>query len=311
MIEGLEILGGLVLLFYGGDTLVDGSVSLARRLHVPKAIIGLTIVAFGTSAPEFVVNIEAALKNLDDIAIGNIVGSNISNTLLILGVSGMFAVIKLTNKQVRKDLIFLTIITIMFLAVSYYQQKVGFIDGLVYLTLLLAYSIKKYQWVRKNKDVQQLDIDHDFKAFKAVSFIVLGIIMLILGGNLTVMGAVGIAQQLGISEAVISVTIIAIGSSAPELSACVSACKKGHSEIAIANVIGSNIFNIILGLGAISVFKDINISEKFLNFDMFFLAFSICALLFATIFSGKISRTLAVFFVLIYITFLSLQYIHA
>lgn len=312
ILDIIYILSGLTLLFFGGDKLVDGAVAIARKAHISKAVIGLTIVAFGTSAPEFVVNIHAMLANLDSVAIGNVIGSNISNGLFILGISGMFATINLKNRQIRQDILFLTLITLIFLGFCYHQQKVGIIDGFIYLILMAAYSFRKYDWVKNNKQKEdEFDIEGDLKSLKALAYVVAGIAMLILGGDLTVTGAISIAKSLGISEAIISVTIIAFGSSAPELATCISACKKGHDDIALSNIIGSNIFNIVLGLGAISVFQEIFIANKFIEIDLPFLMASVCILIFAMIFYKKIPRTLAVLLILLYIAFLGLQYINS
>ncbi len=319
MLEALQIFAGLTFLIYGGDVLVDGSVALAKRMNISKAVIGLTIVAFGTSAPEFVVNITSVLKEKNDIAIGNIIGSNISNTFLILGISTFFAKIALDDKQIRNDTLFLSLITFLFIGISYYQGFVGLYDGILYLALLILYSIKKYRWVRQNKiailaNIEDADenyedtLEHELAGVKALFMVIIGITMLIIGGDFTVLGAIGIANMIGVSEAVISVTIIAIGSSAPELSACISACKKGHSEIAISNVVGSNIFNIILGLGAIAIFRDIEISDKFLKFDLIYLAMAMTTLLIACLLPKKIGRVLATIFVLLYTVFIILQY---
>jgi len=270
----------------------------------------LTIVAFGTSAPEFVVNIQAILGNFDDIAVGNIIGSNISNSFLILGSTAIFSSILFTNKSLNLDISFLLIITAAFITICFVFKEVNLYSGLGLTFILLYYSNLKFNQVKKNKKLLDPELTEPVadSTLKLVSIIILGMAMLVVGGKITVDGAIGIAKLLNISEAVISATIIALGSSLPELAACVAAAKKKQTEIAITNVVGSNIFNIVLGLGFIAFFQPIEISSKFLNFDLYFLSLSIFILAIIAFITKKLVRNVAILFILIYLTFIFLQY---
>jgi cation:H+ antiporter len=317
MIDVIIIIFGLSLLYYGGEILIKGSVALARSFDLPPIIIGMTIVAFGTSAPEFVVTIQAASKDLFDVAVGNIIGSNISNTFLILGVSALICNIIFDERQIKKDLLFLALITSVFTIFLITDNSVGNIEGLLLAAILLIYTYLKIKFILQSKKATIKEVEKELaeefeeeNISNKKSFILClgGIILLILGGELTVRGATAIAEMLGISEAIIGLTIVALGSSAPELASSIVAARKKHYDIIIGNVAGSNILNIVIGLGFVAVFKDIEVSEKFLDYDIIYLVLSSILLVLIAFIFKKLNKLSGMAFILIYSSFVILQF---
>lgn len=282
---------GFFFLIKGADYLVDGASSLAKKFKISNLVIGLTIVAFGTSAPEFIVNIFASLKGNSDIAIGNILGSNIANILLILGISSIIYPITAKKNTVLKEipLSLLAVIALGLMANDVLIDGAGLsvitrIDGLI---LLLFFAIFLYYTFGIAKNSEEIDGQEIvvMKNWQAFLYIVLGLVGLTFGGQWIVNGAIKIAGNLGVSQSLIGLTIVAIGTSLPELAtSAMAACKK-QSDIAIGNVVGSNIFNIFWILGASAVIHPLpfNISA---NRDI---AMTILAslLLFSIMFIGK------------------------
>lgn len=270
MLNFIILVVGLVILVKCADIFVDGSSNVARAFGIPSLIIGLTIVAFGTSAPEAAVSITAALKGSNEISIGNVVGSNLCNSLLILGVCGVIRAIK-AKKEVRKrdfPYYLLSAVVLFIMVAEYFFNggTTGYItrkDGLILLCFLGIYLVSLISDVKRNKAGDNQEQKEKFN-IKDVARIVIGIAGIILGGQMVVNGAVDIAKALGVSESVIALTIVAIGTSLPELATSVAATRKGEQDIAIGNVIGSNIFNILFILGITSV-----ISPLSLNFNTF------------------------------------------
>ena len=244
---------GFIILIKGADIFVDGSSSLAKNFKVPAMLIGLTIVAFGTSAPELAVSIQSKLNGSGDIILGNVIGSNILNILLILGVSSMFHALNVKDNTVKKELPMILLISILLIVLICDSFLVGTKnsfsrqDGII---LILFFSVFIYYLVtlaKNNKDEQEEIVQ--FGISKSIVFILLGIVGIILGSKLVVEGASKIATILGVSERIIALTIVALGTSLPELVTSVSATRKGEYDIAIGNIVGSNIFNICLVLG--------------------------------------------------------------
>lgn len=270
MLNFIILVVGLVILVKCADIFVDGSSNVARAFGIPSLIIGLTIVAFGTSAPEAAVSITAALKGSNEISIGNVVGSNLCNSLLILGVCGVIRAIK-AKKEVRKrdfPYYLLSAVVLFIMVAEYFFNggTTGYItrkDGLILLCFLGIYLVSLISDVKRNKAGDNQEQKEKFN-IKDVARIVIGIAGIILGGQMVVNGAVDIAKALGVSESVIALTIVAIGTSLPELATSVAATRKREQDIAIGNVIGSNIFNILFILGITSV-----ISPLSLNFNTF------------------------------------------
>lgn len=283
----LLVLGGFFLLIKGADYLVGGSSSLARKLGVPALVVGLTVVAFGTSAPELFVNVFAAVRGSTDIAIGNILGSNLANILLILGVTALVAPLTLQSSTVWKEIPFSLLAAVMLLILGADQflegaagGVLGRIDALVLLAFFLVFVVYTFG-IRKNGEQPEEKIEQ-LPLRKSILQILGGLVALILGGQFVVNGATAIALGLGVSENLIALTIVAVGTSLPELVSSVVAARKGHQDIAIGNVVGSNIFNIFLVLGTTSLitplpFNTPNIMDAFAVMTatllMFFLLF--------------------------------------
>ena len=260
LLDILLIIVGVVLVIWGADRMTDGAVSIAQRLKIPKIVIGLTIVAMGTSAPEFFVSLMSALKGTPDLAVGNVVGSNIFNTLLIVGVAAMVAPIVISRSTVRKDMPWSMLAAIL-LTVMCLDSVISRWDALVLFVLFCTFIGYNLREARKGK--AQPDEEEEGKAMRpilAVGLVLLGLGCLVLGSNVFVDSATRVAQQLGVSEAVIGLTIVAGGTSLPELATSVVAARKGQSAIAIGNVIGSNVFNVLMIIGITGLVKPMNIN---------------------------------------------------
>lgn len=246
---------GFFLLVKGADLFVDGSSNLAKSLKIPTLIIGLTIVAFGTSAPEAAVSITASLSGSNAISIGNVIGSNICNLLLVLGMSALYHPLKTTEKVVKRDYLFSIFASFILLIVILEEflggANISIISRSEGLLLLMFLGIYLYALILDSKKAQKkLEIEkHKFTA-KDFIWIILGVGGILVGGNLVVNSAVKIAESYHISENLVALTIVAIGTSLPELVTSIVAAKKKETDIAIGNVIGSNIFNILFILGA-------------------------------------------------------------
>lgn len=255
MLNFIVLVVGLALLVKCADIFVDGSSNVAKAFGIPSLIIGLTIVAFGTSAPEAAVSITAALKGSNEMSIGNVVGSNICNSLLILGACGLFTSLK-AKKEVRKrdfPYYLLSAIVLLIMTGDYFLrgQATGIItraNGLILLCFLGIYLVSLIADVKRNQKGDNQEEKTKFK-LKDVLCIIIGIAGVAIGGQFVVDGATGIARALGVSETVIALTIVAIGTSLPELVTSIIASKKGETDLAIGNVVGSNIFNILFILG--------------------------------------------------------------
>lgn len=243
---------GIVLVLWGADRLTDGAVAVAEKMKMPQIVIGLTIVAMGTSMPEFCVSLISALKGTSDLAVGNIVGSNIFNTLLIVGVSALVAPMSIMKTTVRKDIPFALVASALLLIMCL-DGDISRIDAAILFVMFLIFM---YITLRGAK-VQGTDVEEKEKKSMAtwlsVVWILVGLACLIGGSNLFVDGATAVATKLGVSEAVIGLTIVAGGTSLPELATSVVSARKGNSGIAIGNVLGSNVFNILAILGLTGV----------------------------------------------------------
>ena len=248
----LFIVIGIVLVLWGADRLTDGAVAVAEKMKMPQIVIGLTIVAMGTSMPEFCVSLISALKGTSDLAVGNIVGSNIFNTLLIVGVSALVAPMSIMKTTVRKDIPFALVASALLLIMCL-DGDISRIDAAILFVMFLIFM---YITLRGAK-AQGTDLEAKEKkpmaTWLSVVWILVGLACLIGGSNLFVDGATAVATKLGVSEAVIGLTIVAGGTSLPELATSVVSARKGNSGIAIGNVLGSNVFNILAILGLTGV----------------------------------------------------------
>lgn len=288
---------GIILLIKGADWLVDGSSSLAKKLGVPTIVIGLTIVAFGTSMPELVVNVISAIKHNGGIAFGNVIGSNIANILLILGVSTLISDIKVQKTTTWKEIpfSFLAIVVLLIFANTMFLDNISInvvtrFEGMILLLFFAIFLYYVFELSRK----KSIDISHDDIEIKKHSslqvFLLIsgGLFCLYLGGKWTVEGAIQMARYFGLSEYFIGLTIVAVGTSLPELVTSIIASLKKHNDIVIGNVIGSNIFNIFWILGVTALIYPFAIPNN-VNFDLIVLLLT-TILLFLFMFVGKKHR---------------------
>ena len=261
MKELMILVLGFVLLIKGADWFVDGASGIAARFGIPQLVIGLTIVAMGTSAPEAAVSITAAMKGSAGITIGNVVGSNILNIWVILGISSLLSILAVARSTVRVEIPFMMLVTAVLLAEGW-DGTIGFLDGVCLWLLFLAYLGYLFVLARKNRE-EQVGGSEILPLPKALGFTVLGLAMIILGSDFTVDGASAVARLLGLSERFIGLTIVALGTSLPELFTSVNAARKHNADIAIGNIVGSNIFNILFVVGTCSLIIPVPMAAAF------------------------------------------------
>jgi cation:H+ antiporter len=264
---------GLVGLYFGAEWLLRGSVALAWRLAIPTLIVSLVIVGFGTSMPELLVSVRAALSGSSDIALGNVVGSNAANILLIIGVCALISPITHWDKSVRRD-VWMMLAASALLLVLVQFSVIGRLAGLGMAVILFAYLAYTY-WQGKqrveelNADLEPDDIKHESLTPGFTALLILGgLATLFIGAELLVRGSTSLARDFGVSEAVIGLTVVAIGTSLPELATGIMSAMKRHSDIMIGNIIGSNIFNILFILGVTAMLQPISVDPRFGSFDV-------------------------------------------
>lgn len=279
MLITLSILGGFIILTLGAEALVRGASSIALRLGITPLIIGLTIVAFGTSAPELAVSVKSALAGNSGIALGNVIGSNIANIGLILAITALIRPIQVQSQVVKRDIPLMILASMLFWGLLL-DGELSLIDGVVLLSLLIGYLAFSYISSKNSNQEEEIEAGPNNPLLSAL-FIVVGISMLVGGGILFVNGAVDLAKTFGVSEVIIGLTIVAIGTSMPELVTSVIAALKGQSDIAIGNIVGSNIFNILGILGITAIVQPVS-SLGFQPIDFIvMLAFAVIILPFA------------------------------
>jgi cation:H+ antiporter len=251
----LFIILGVALVLFGADKLTEGAAALARRMNVPEIIIGLTIVAAGTSAPELFVSLVSALNGTPDLAVGNVVGSNTMNCMLIVGCAAMVAPMTISPSTVKKDIPFSVAASVLLILLAF-NSFLGRLDGII---LLLGFAVFMTYTLMQAKTESSETVKETSPIWKNILFIVFGLAGLVIGSNLFVDSASDVALSLGISEGVVGLTIVAGGTSLPELATSVVAARKGQSAIAIGNVIGSNVFNILFILGLTATISPLEI----------------------------------------------------
>ncbi len=264
----LSVIAGLVLLFVGGEGLVRGSVAVAERFGLSKLLIGLTIVAFGTSAPELLVAVQAALDDAPEIALGNVVGSNIANVFLILGLAVLIAPIASWRRTAVRDAMVAVLASLALFGLVQ-GDVIGRVEGGVLFAALLIYLGASYWLERREPDSVHGSEVEEFEDIKfnrpwmPFALVVGGIAALVFGADLLVDGSVSIARELGVSDAVIGLSLVAIGTSLPELATAVVAAYRRHADVVLGNVIGSNIFNVLAILGITTLIQPISVSARF------------------------------------------------
>ena len=284
---GLLIIG-FVLLIKGADIFVDGSSGIAAKFGIPQLVIGLTIVAMGTSSPEAAVSISAALKGSAEITIGNIVGSNILNILIILGISSVIVPLAVAKSTIKYEIPFMIVITVLLL-VTGLNSSIGIVEGIILLAAFAAYLT--YLFIMAKNDMKQEDSPKDISTVKSALFIILGLAMIVLGSNFTVDAASAIALSLGLSERFIGLTIVALGTSLPELCTSVSAARKGNADIAIGNIVGSNIFNILFIVGLSALITEVPVARNFIFDTLIAAAAAVMLLICCLLGKGRLKRS--------------------
>ena len=312
----IQLIGGFLLLFAGGEALVRGSVSLARRLNVSPLLIGATVVAFGTSMPELVVTLQAALRGSAGIAFGNVIGSNIANLLLIFGLAIAITPVMVTRRAAARDGGVLVVATALLVVFTSFGTLVAW-QGALMLVLLALFTGGSYWHERQLGSATGTRHAHEAEErqrlprpiWLAVPTALFGLAAVAGGAHLMVGAATVIARGLGISETVIGITIVAVGTSLPELATTVVAAYRRHADVAIGNVIGSSVFNILAIMGVVIVVTPLPVPEEVLHVEIWVLA-GITALVIAITLSGiRMGRPLGVLFLLGYAAFAAVQYL--
>ena len=252
---------GFVMLVKGADYFVDGAAGVATKFGIPQLVVGLTIVAMGTSAPEAAVSITGAMNGAADISVGNVVGSNILNILIILGITGVITSVAVQKSTLFVEMPFMLAITAVLIVLGLTGNEITFVEGIIFWALFIVYLIYLYILAKKGTEEEASE---DRPVWKLLLFIVLGGAVVVWGANISVNAATAIATAIGISEKFIGLTIVALGTSLPELVASVTAARKGNADIAIGNIVGSNIFNILFVLGTSALIIPIPYQASFL-----------------------------------------------
>ena len=275
---------GFVMLIKGADWFVDGAAGIADKLHIPQLIIGLTIVALGTSAPEAAISISASVQGSADIAVGNILGSNILNILIILGITSVITPLAVQKSTVKYEIPFVIIISVIFGLIGLFDNSIGFIDGILLWVLFIAYIAYLFIMTKKGKIQADESDDEDNdkkpkKVWQLILFGIIGIALVVFGSNITVNAATEIATMFGMSERFIGLTIVALGTSLPELVTSITAALKKNADIAIGNIVGSNIFNILFVIGTSAMITPVAYQNQFLIDSIFCVATAMLLLL--------------------------------
>ncbi|PKM22974.1 MAG: sodium:calcium antiporter [Gammaproteobacteria bacterium HGW-Gammaproteobacteria-14] len=297
MLNLLFVLIGVLLLTGGGEALIRGSLAAAKRMGVSPLLSGLLIVGFGTSAPELVVSVDAALNERPDIAVGNVVGSNISNILLILGMCALITPLSVKPLVLRRDAVTVVAASILFL-ILVGGNALARSDAAIFLLALLGYLIWAYRTERSGEapsaQLHKAEGEEVTALPKTtlwiVMAVVLGLVLLIMGSQILLKGAVGIAESFGLSEAVIGLTLVAVGTSLPELSISVIAAFRRHADVAIGNILGSNIFNLLGILGISAVLQPLPVHDRILQFDQWVMLVTSLILLLFLYTGSRLSR---------------------
>ena len=299
----LILIIGLVLLVKGADFFVKGASSLAMKFKIPQIVIGLTIVAMGTSAPEASVSINSALKGVTGVAIGNVLGSNIANVLLILGLTSAICALRLQKNSVKIEMPFVLFVTALMCVAGYYLHSLDRIFGFVLLLLFGAFLAYLFKISQDSQNKSQEEDSKLMNPWLMLLCIVGGLGALVYGSDLTVNSAIDIAHRLSISDRIICLTIVAIGTSLPELVTCVIAALKKQPDIAVGNIIGSNIFNVLFVLGLTCVIQPVSFDSAFI-LDGIVAIISIILLFAYTIGDRKLTRLEGCSLLLLYVIYL-------
>lgn len=296
LLQLVLLIVGFVMLIKGADWFVEGAAGIARKFGIPQLVVGLTIVAMGTSAPEAAVSITAALKGNAGISIGNVVGSNIMNIFVILGLSAVIIAIAIQESTIKYEIPYLLFISIIFLIMGYTGGTITLLEGIVLWALFILYLAYLFRLAKKGSDEEEEE--NRSPLFLLLSGIV-GAVIIVWGSNITVDSATAIAKMIGLSESFIGLTIVALGTSLPELVTSVTAAKKGNADIAIGNIVGSNIFNILFVIGTTALIIPIPFAANFL-IDSAIAIFAAILLWICVFKTKKLTRTSGIIMLLCY-----------
>ena len=305
----IAIFIGLVLLIKGGELLFDGSIAFSLKLNIPKFIVGMTVVSIATSAPEFIVSIQAALMGHPDLALGNVIGSNLANIALVLGIIIIVTPIKVDKLFYKNDWPVMMIITLIFIFIVSKDSYLGKTDGIILLLFLVFYFGYLFVFQRNRIDDSEINsFTTNFTFFKILSLMFFGSFFLWLGSEVLIKGAVNLASQIGISERIISVSVIAFGTSIPELSTSIIAIINKEKGISIGNLIGSNIIDMLGVIGITVILAPItNLDQEFINNDLIWMI-SVAFILLPLLFLNKkleFGRIEGIILIVVYVVFIS------
>lgn len=306
------IILGFILLIKGADFLVNGASIIAKRFHIPELIIGLTIVSIGTSMPELFLSITSAIKGYSDLTIGNVIGSNISNIFIILGISAIIKPIHFKRETRLIELPMCFAISIIFMVLCNIGQDVTRIDALILLALFVMFILYTIIMAKKGEEfdkeeglTEEVEKENNSNLLKNIIWIILGSVLLKFGGDLTIDNALNVAKAFNLSDKIISITILSIGTSLPELVTSISGATKGKSDIAIGNILGSNIFNMLLIIGTSALIKPISYNISY-NIEMFIFILATFALAVLSVIppKNKMSRENGFIFFVVYVAYM-------
>lgn len=264
VLQVLLLAVGFLMLTKGADWFVDGTAGIAGKFGIPQLVIGLTIVAMGTSAPEAAVSITAALDNDAGIAIGNVLGSNILNILIILGITGFITTVAVQKSTIIAEIPYMLLITVVLMVMGIFGNSVNLVEGIILWVLFIVYLLYLFVLAKKGNGQEEEIESQNKSVWMLLLLSILGGVVVVWGSTITVDSATYIAEAIGLSERVIGLTIVALGTSLPELVTSVTAARKGNADIAIGNIVGSNIFNILFVIGTSSLIIPITFESKFI-----------------------------------------------
>ena len=313
LINFLILVAGVILLLLAGDFLVRGATALARKWGVPSLIVGLTIVAFGTSAPELVVSVQAVLSGVSELAVGNVIGSNIANVLLVLGIPALILAIPTNVPGVGRNAIIAVIATLILMVLMFIPGPLHMWQGGILFAGIIIYLVWMFGLAKSGAEDPALSDLTDVNEMSGlpksmwmtIVFIIFGIVGLALGGDMIVDNATLIAKGFGVSEALIGLTIVAIGTSLPELATVMVAAWRGDTDVAIGNILGSNVFNIFAVLGAAALTGPVVIPDKFLVFDVWVMLATSVALMIFILRRTPIGKKTGLAFLAFYILYIA------
>jgi cation:H+ antiporter len=304
---------GLLILLLAGDALVKGAVNLSLRLGVPALIVSLTIVAFGTPAPELLISVKAVLSGSPDIALGNVVGSNTANILLVLGIPALLATMHTSECDSRKTYVFMLVASVLFIGLAF-VGTFTWMTGLILLAALALVLGDSFREARRHQaeagaaagDGEEIEeVDPDMPSSRIAIYLILGLVGLPLGANLLVENASIIARTYGVSETVIGLTMVAVGTSLPELATTVMAALRRQADVALGNVIGSNMFNLLAIIGIATMFGPIPVAQSFLDFDLWVMLGASLLILPFVFFRQDITRVWGVILSSLYVAYIA------